>query len=89
MGGYQGHVDAVGFAGLKIQELQDVILGVRGNLYREAESLVQVATGQQPTNRDAQRAQEMTQILGDKFEQIHQVCEEIKQSLNDYSSGWM
>lgn len=89
MGGYQGHVDAVGFAGIKIQELEDVVLGVKANLYREAESLVQVATGAQSANRDAQRAQEMTQVLGDKLDQINAVCQEIKQALNDYSAGWM
>ena len=89
MGGYHGHVEAVGFAGLKIQELEDVLLGHRANLFREAQSLVKIAVGDQPTNRDGQRALEMTEILGDKMDQAMQACEEIKQALNDYSVGWM
>ena len=89
MGGYSGHVEAVGFAGIKIQELEDVILGHRSNLFREAQSLVQVAVGESPNSREGQRALEMTQILGDKLDQAMQACEEIKQALNEYSAGWM
>jgi hypothetical protein len=89
MGGYHGHVEAVGFAGLKIQELEDVLLGHRANLFREARSLVEIAVGDQPTNRDAIRAIEMTKILGDKLDQAMQACEEVKLALNEYSAGWM
>lgn len=85
--GYDGHVQAVGFAGLQVQELEDLMQAVKAK-YPEVLSHVVIAVGMAPNTELGQRPLAGAQVLAEKIDEVIQVCENIKMTLNEYGSSF-
>ncbi len=84
MSRHQDHVEAIGFAGMQVQELQDLI---QATLIKQGE-IVQVvlnAVGEDPVNQHARQAWDWVAGLGQGLEEMVGVCENVKAELNQYS----
>lgn len=86
--GREDHVQAVGFAGLKIQETQDVIISAREKLQTEAIPLVIVAVGESPTIDSAQNALQFVHLMDEKLTEALAIGEQAKAEMNRYSGGF-
>jgi hypothetical protein len=87
-GGREDHVQAVGFAGLKIQEVENVLMQAREMLNNEALPLVLVAVGDNPIIDSARNALEFTQLMDQKIEELLGIAEQAKAEMNRYSGGF-
>jgi hypothetical protein len=81
------HIQAVGFAGLQIQELQQVILHAQEK-QATCLALVITAVGENPSIDSAQNATAFTASLGDKLTEILGICEQAIAELNRYGGGF-
>lgn len=79
----QDHIQAVGFAGLKIQEVQDALSSVALRL-EEAEATMIRAVGPDPKVVTAQTALGGVLLIRNTLDDLSAVCEEIKGNLNAY-----
>jgi hypothetical protein len=82
-----GHVQAVGFAGLQIEELENMLLAVKEK-QQECLGLVATAVGEQPVVESARNALEFTAALDDRLGELVGMCESIKAELNRYGGGF-
>lgn len=84
MSGHQEHIEAIGFAGMTVQELQDM---VNATLVKQGETVQVVlnAVGEDPRNQNARQAWEWLAGLGQGLEEMLGVCENIKAELNAYT----
>lgn len=85
--GHEGHVQAVGFAGLKVQELQDVI-SQAASMYPEVLSHVVIAVGMDPRTDLGRRPLEGVKVLADEIDKLLHVCENLKAALNEYGASF-
>lgn len=87
-GGREDHVQAVGFAGLKIQEMENIIYQAREVFQNEVLPLVIVAVGDSPTIDSGRNAlnfvHEADRLLGESLG----ICEQAKAEMNRYSGGF-
>jgi len=83
----QEHQDGVGFAGLEVQELQNLLAAAKGK-QQEVLGLVVVAVGENPVVESAQNATAFTAALGDQLDEMAGICEQIKAELNRYAGGF-
>jgi hypothetical protein len=81
------HVQAVGFAGLQIQELENLIITAKER-QQECLNLVATAVGEAPVVESARNALEFTAALGDRLDEVAGMCESIKAELNRYGGGF-
>jgi hypothetical protein len=84
----EDHVQAVGFAGLKIQEAQQLLIAAREKLANEAVPLVIVAVGETPATDSGRNALEMTMSLSDRLDELVGIAENAIQEMNRYSGGF-
>lgn len=80
------HVQAVGFAGIEVEELEQQLSGCR----EKAEQVVAVvvnAVGEEPSTDSGRQALRDVRMLRLAISELMARCEEAKQHLNDYGRG--
>lgn len=87
MGDYHHqHVEAVGFAGLSVQEFENVLVQAKEK-HAEAMAAVVNAVGDSPTGQHSRQAYEWLAGLADGVDEMIGVCENIKAELNAYGAS--
>ncbi len=81
------HHEAVGFAGMEVEELEGMILAAR-NRAEEVLRVIANAVGAQPNVESGQNAMAWTAGIKDRLEELVGVCENVKAELNRYSGGF-
>jgi hypothetical protein len=81
------HIQAVGFASLQVQELQNILMSAKA-VQDECLGIVVTAVGEQPTVESARNALELTAAVGTRIEEIIGVCESVKAHLDQYATGF-
>jgi len=81
------HHDAVGFAGLQVQELQN-ILAAASEVHQEAMGIILSAVGEDQPMESGRNALEWMAGIGDKLRELIGICENVKAELNRYGSGF-
>jgi len=85
--GREGHVEAVGFAGLQIEELENMLLAAREK-QEECLGLVITAVGEQPSTDSGTNAMESVAGMSDRLTELIGMCENAKAEMNRYGSGF-
>lgn len=87
MSGYEGHIEAVGFAGNEVEELERLIKAAQ-NKADEVTGTVVNAVGDDPRSEAGRNSLDwiinVKEVLGDMVGR----CEMIKAELNRYSGGF-
>lgn len=86
--GYGAHAAAVGFAGLKVQELENDLHEAELK-HAEVLAMVITVTGDRPMAESARGALEFTDLLLGSIQDAIRLCEQVKNGLNEYSQAWM
>ena len=87
-GGHRdGHHDAVGFAGLQVQELENILLAAR-EVQQEVQGIIISAVGEGTDLETANNAREWIGLVDSKLEELIGLCENIKAELNRYGGGF-
>lgn len=81
------HFEGVGFAGIAVQELQNVIAVAREQ-QQQVLGMVIAAVGESPVVDSAQNAVSYAAAIGDQLDDLAGVCEHLKAELNRYSGGF-
>jgi hypothetical protein len=81
------HIEAVGFAGIQVQELQNILLASK-QVQQEVLGLIIAAVGEQPVTESGQNALAFTAAIGDQIDEMTGMCETVKAELNRYGGGF-
>lgn len=81
------HHEAVGFAGMEVEELEGMILAAR-NRAEEVLRVIANAVGANPNTESGQNAMAFIAGVKERLEELVGVCESAKAELNRYSSGF-
>lgn len=82
------HHEAAGFAGLKVEELEGIILHGKSFLEDEVRPTIENAVGAAPGSEAGQNAAAFAGGLMDRLEEAVGICEQIKAELNRYAGGF-
>lgn len=82
-----GHHDAVGFAALQVQELENILLAAK-EVQQEVMGILMSAVGNNTHIESASNAREWTGVIADKLDELVGLCENIKAELNRYGGGF-
>jgi hypothetical protein len=81
------HIEAVGFAGLQVQELQNILMSAK-EVQQEVLGLIISAVGENPVVESAVNAFSYMAAVGDHLDEVIGQCETIKAELNRYGGGF-
>lgn len=82
-----GHHDAVGFAVLQVQELENIVLAAK-EVQQEVMGVIMSAVGEATDLESANNAREWTGVIESKLDEIVGLCESIKAELLRYGGGF-
>lgn len=81
------HIQAVGFAGMQVEELEGLLVAAREK-QQECLGLVITAVGDDPAVESARNAMEFVAGIADRIDEIVGMCESAKSELNRYGGGF-
>lgn len=84
---HQQHVQAVGFAGMAVEELQQQIVGLREKT-QEVLSTVTNAVGEEPSIESGRNALTLITAVDEMVLELIRRCDAAKEELNRYGRGF-
>lgn len=83
-----GHHEAVGLAGLQIQELVGALLHAKEVADTQAMPIIQNAIGAAPSSEAGQNAAGMVAQISEKLEELAGIAEQAIAEMNRYGNGF-